>query len=100
MSGTSAARRCAASLTSWWTAALAAEGVATAAVLAAVVAGRSDAAPAWLLRRCQQLGREEQAHRAAAVVPAVDRGALEVGAEGLLLARAGADVDQLAVGPG
>src|SRR6185437_6465934 len=53
-----------------------------------------------LLIRRQQFGREEQAHRAAAVVTAVDRGAFKVGAERLLLARARADIDQLAIGAG
>src|SRR5262249_25526169 len=54
--------------------------------------------PAWLLR--QQLGREKQAHRAAAVVAAVDRWAFQVGPERFLLARACPAIDQLHVGPG
>jgi hypothetical protein len=60
---------------------------------------RSALPPAWLLRR-QQLGRETQTHRAAAVVPAIDRGASYVVAECFLLARASADIDQLTVGAG
>src|SRR5262245_5637995 len=64
----------------------------------ATVARAARTGPAWLLRRCHQFGREEQSHRAAAVIAAVDRRAFQVVAQRLLLVRARADVDEPAVG--